>query len=455
MKNPSLKSIGTNLWTFIKNLMNIRNDADIEGTTEGIKKDIDFNGINVWILICSIVIASFGLNINAVGVIIGAMLIAPLMGPILGMGLAVGTNDMATLKRSLKAFGIMTGIGLVVSWVCFAITPINTETAELLARKSPTLLDGAIAFFGGVAGIVAGSRKVKSNVVPGVAIATALMPPLCTAGYGLAIGDMGYFLGAGYLFILNSVLIAFATFLGVRYLHFPKVEFVDAATESKVKKMIAVFILSVLIPSGIILYNVTNETLFNSRSETFISEVIHFKGSEVINDKIIYTSDSTMIEVFMIGETVPEETITEWENQLPHYSLDGVELIVFQSQTVTDDMTNDMTEQVRTGIIEDLYNAQLENVKNRDEKIELLENEILKYKEDELKFNDIEREIKVNYPTIEKLSFANTFETDFTNGMDTIVTFMVNTNDEHLEIDKLSNWLEIRLKQDSVRVINY
>ncbi len=191
------------LYRFASALLSIREETDYEKTREGIVKDVSFRGHTVYILICSIFIASIGLNLNSPAVIIGAMLIAPLMGPILGTGLALGTNDDELLIKSLKNFGVMVSISLITSTVYFILTPLVEYQPELLARTKPTTLDIFVAIFGGIAGIVAGSRKEKNNVIPGVAIATALMPPLCTAGFGLATGNWPFFFGAFYLFLLN------------------------------------------------------------------------------------------------------------------------------------------------------------------------------------------------------------------------------------------------------------
>lgn len=221
---------------FLTHILNIKDGADIPGTIEGIKKDIDFTGHKAWILILSILIASIGLNVNSTAVIIGAMLISPLMGPILGAGLAVGVNDPETFSRSIRNLATAVGISLVTSTLFFLISPFDTADSELLARTKPTLFDILIAFFGGAAGIIAGSRSEKSNVVPGVAIATALMPPLCTAGFGLANGDWRFFAGAFYLFLLNSIFIWLATYLVVRFINFPKVKFIDPAREKRYKQ---------------------------------------------------------------------------------------------------------------------------------------------------------------------------------------------------------------------------
>ena len=198
---------------FFKELVDIRDETDREATIEGVKKDISFKGHNVWILIFSIFVASIGLNVSSTAVVIGAMLISPLMGPIVGLGLSVAINDVDTLKRSLINLGVMVAISVMTAYLYFLISPLTKETPELIARTYPTILDVLIAIFGGLALIVAKTKKgTMASVIFGVAIATALMPPLCTVGYGLAIGNLNYAGGALYLFTINSVFIALTTF---------------------------------------------------------------------------------------------------------------------------------------------------------------------------------------------------------------------------------------------------
>lgn len=231
-----------NFLSILKEKANIHEDSDIESTVLNIQKDVEFKGVNIWILAFAIIVASVGLNVNSTAVIIGAMLISPLMGPITGIGLAIGTNDFDLLRKSLVNLGIMVGISLTASTAYFLVSPLSDAQSELLARTTPTIFDVFIAFFGGLAGIVASSRKGgKFTVVAGVAIATALMPPLCTTGYGLATGQFNFFFGAFYLFLINSFFIALATFLMVRYLRFPKKIFMDPKRERRVKQSIMFF----------------------------------------------------------------------------------------------------------------------------------------------------------------------------------------------------------------------
>ena len=250
---------------FIKELMSINHDVDRDETVKSIVADIEFSGTNIWILMCSIIVASIGLINDSTAVIIGAMLISPLMGPIRGIGLALSTNDFKILIKSLSNFGVMIAVSVLASFLFFLITPIKTETSELLSRTEPQVLDILIAFFGGLAGVISATIKNKGGtltVVPGVAIATALMPPLCTVGYGLALANWSYFIGAFYLFLLNSVFICLATFLVLRLLKFPLVQFVNPKIEKKVKIYVFVVILLIIIPSVVKFSSMIKKSLF-------------------------------------------------------------------------------------------------------------------------------------------------------------------------------------------------
>ena len=242
------------LISYLKSVLSLRAGVQQETTMEGIVADVEFRGHAAWILVCSTLIASIGLGENSIAVIIGAMLISPLMGPILGVGLAAGTNDFDLLKRALTNLGLAVFIVLFISTLYFVLNPVVSVTPELESRRTAVLTAIAIAFLGGAAGIIAGSRSHKSNVVPGVAIATALMPPLCTAGYGLASLQLDYFFGAIYLFFINSVFIAVPTYMYIKYMRFPVKQFIDPQKEKKIKRYILLFILITVIPSGVFFY---------------------------------------------------------------------------------------------------------------------------------------------------------------------------------------------------------
>lgn len=296
---------------FLHRLFWKRNDFDTADAAERIKKGIWFRGPNVWILVCAIVIASVGLNVNSTAVIIGAMLISPVMGPILGIGLSVGTNDVQLLKLSFKNLATMVLISLLASCIYFLVSPLYlADPTELEARTSPTIYDVLIAFFGGTAGILENSRKERGTVLSGVAIATALMPPLCTAGFGLAHLDMHYFLGAMYLFLINTVFIATATYLGVKLLHFQDAgDILEHRIMRMRKKLITSVFIIILVPSFITAYGLIRDNNFTSNVRAFIAEnrVI---GKTYIYDYTIFKDGGNKVAVNLAGEPLKEEQMT-------------------------------------------------------------------------------------------------------------------------------------------------
>ncbi|MGB1123126.1 MAG: TIGR00341 family protein [Flavobacteriales bacterium] len=344
--------------------LQIRDLADPESTIEGIKKDIEFRGFNLWILVFSIVIASIGLNVDSTAVVIGAMLISPLMGPIMGFGLGVGINDAGTVRKSLTNLGVAAGIAVLSSAIYFFISPIDEAGSELFARTNPTFLDVLVALFGGLTGILAGSRKEKSNVIPGVAIATALMPPLCTAGFGLANGEWEYFFGAFYLFLINAILIATATTLVVRYLNFPQVTFVDPVRERTYKRYFAVALLALVVPSGWIFYKTVSETVVTSRINGYVVEHAKFPGTEVVKSEIVWMSGAPHVHVVLLGEFVPESLIDQWTEGLSTAVPDAV-LHVVQN-------TKDATGLAEMTRLIDLYSEGREALAMRDDEIRSL-----------------------------------------------------------------------------------
>lgn len=253
---------------------------------EEIKKGIHFKGTNLWILIFAIIVASVGLNINSTAVIIGAMLISPLMGPINGMGYSIATYDFILFKRSLKNFSFAITASLIASTTYFALSPISTAQSELLARTSPTIYDVIIALFGGLAGIVAISSRQKGNVIPGVAIATALMPPLCTAGYGLATGQFNFFFGAIYLFTINTSFIAIASVWISQILKFPIRGLIDEKKKSRIERTINIVIIVVLLPSIYFGYKLVKQEEFLQRTNQYILNISHFEGNYLLKHDI-------------------------------------------------------------------------------------------------------------------------------------------------------------------------
>lgn len=439
---------------FIHRLLNLEEGTDERGTIEGIKRDVEFKGVNVWILVASIFIASIGLNTNSAAVIIGAMLISPLMGPIIGTGLAVGIMDFAFLKKSLKNFSIAVGISIITSTLYFALSPLSEAQSELLARTTPTIYDVGIALFGGLAGIIAGSRREKTNVVPGVAIATALMPPLCTAGYGLANGNWSFFLGALYLFFINSVFICFATILMVRYLKFERVGFMNVRTEKRAKAGIYLFLIITIAPSIYIGYEVVQESLFRNKALKFVADYLEFPNRQVIKTELIYGADSSFIELSLLGKPLNTDEIAGLNRKLNERGMLSTRLIIHQAGA----FSSDMASEVKSGIIEDLYTRNEKALQDKDAQIRLLEQELVRYRLGTADYTQIAREISVQYPKIERIGFSRLAETRVSQMQtDTIPTILVRwkENPGKAREQQLGEWLKLRLQLDTIQIVNY
>ena len=338
-----------------------------EQTIQGIEQDIEFKGFNLWILVLSIFICSIGLNVDSTAVVIGAMLISPLMGPIMGVGLGIGIQAPGIIRNALSNLLVAVGISILTSALYFTISPIEEASKELFARTTPTLLDVGVALFGGLAGILAGSRKEKSNVVPGVAIATALMPPLCTAGSGLANGQWQFLLGGFYLFVINAMLIASATMLVVRLLRFPIVQNVDAATERKYKRRFSVMLFALLVPSVYILYTTVSTSLLSSTFHNFVEDNIEAPGMLVVEEVVDLTGAHPRIDVVVVGKQVSEGTIAKWQRQIETIS-PNAKLSVFQN-----DVDNTGVEELRRMI--DLYAQGQASLERKDGELDKLREE--------------------------------------------------------------------------------
>lgn len=307
-------------------------------TIAAIEDGVDFHGAKLWILILAIFVASLGLNTNSAAVIIGAMLISPLMGPIIGMGLAVGINDFQLFKRAAKNYLVATLFSVATATVYFLLTPLDDVQSELLARTSPTIYDVGIALCGGLAGIVALSSRSQrmGNVIPGVAIATALMPPLCTVGFGLGTGNWLFALGALYLYLINTIFISLATFLGVTFvMRYPKKVFVDKARERRVKRIITFISIVTIIPSIFITWQIVKETVFTNRCQEFCREAVHCNEARVISQDFDYKNKT--IRMILLGESVDSAKIAEMQAQLPRYGLDDVTLDIVQGANGLDE----------------------------------------------------------------------------------------------------------------------
>lgn len=459
----SFSTFFKSLIVYFKTIVNIRNEVDYEGSVVAIKKDIDFKGANVWVLGASIVIASIGLNVNSTAVIIGAMLVSPLMGPIVGVGLSVGINDFKLLIRSLKSLGTAVLISVIVSTIYFLLTPFGEVQSELIARTRPNLLDVLIAVFSGVALIVAKSQRgTIASVIFGVAIATALMPPLCTAGYGLANANWEFFFGAFYLFLINSVFIALSTWLIVKYLKYPLATYMNPERQKKVKNYILIISLLIIVPSGFTFWNTIQENIFKTNAEKFVTENFEFEGTDVINKKITYAKDSlSLIEVYLLGDVISADTEKKLIKNMAKYDLSKVKLKLYQSKDKSDELAGKLSAQVKSGILEDIYHKNEKLLNDKDAKISFLEDELVKYKSDTIPYEAIKNEMAIQYKSVVAMAYGKTVRTNFKSEQDTVPTFYIQWNSnltpEEVSYRKKSmqDWLKVRLNDDKVRVVNF
>lgn len=315
---------------YLRNLFDIRGDMMSQAQIdEMMQENTVIHGSNMWILILAMLIACIGLYTNSVVTLIGAMLISPLMNGIITMGYSLGVRDLSMLGKAFKRFLTQVVISLVAATIFFSIARLDEPTAEMLARTSPTFWDVLIALFGGVAGMIGNTRQKKGNVIPGVAIATALMPPLCTAGYGLATFQMSIFLGALYLFLINALLIAMAAWIITNVLRIPNRVQMDVKKRRRINLVAALISICVVIPSILTgAYTIYNARIDNN-IEQYLESEFTFNGTLLVQSSV--DKEEKKINVALVGKTVSTETIDLLQEQLSNYGLDGYTLTVTQN----------------------------------------------------------------------------------------------------------------------------
>lgn len=454
MENKTKKERGY-LNLFIRRLLSLRNDkAPEEETIASIKASVEFRGANLWILIFAIFVASLGLNTNSAAVIIGAMLISPLMGPIMGMGLGVGINDFELLKRAFRSFATATIFSVLTATFYFAITPIDEAQSELLARTSPTIYDVLIALFGGLAGIVAlcSTGQRGGNVIPGVAIATAIMPPLCTTGFGIATGNWIYAAGAFYLYLINSIFISLATFIGVNIFDFKKKVFVDKQREKRVKHIIVTIAVLTMLPSTLLTYMLVRENFFTSKANNFVAQVVTSEQTQVIAKEVDYHTKE--IRLVTIGEEIPEKELTRMKSQMENFGLENAKLSIVQgtknlSASELKTMLNDPASRQAD------KNAQL--LANEQQRADKLQKELDVYKKTELQAQSISAEMATLFPEAARVSIARTFSYAVSDSLQkdslTLVSLTLKKKLNTETREKMEEWLKTRLKTPDMKLI--
>lgn len=419
---------------FLKRFSIQQEKEEYSTVIETITQGVVFKGTNLWVLIFAIFIASLGLNVNSTAVIIGAMLVSPLMEPIMGLGLAMGINDLELLKKSTKNFLFAVGVSLFTSTFYFYISPLNEAHSEILARTTPNIYDVLIAFFGGLAGILATSSKLKGNVIPGVAIATALMPPLCTAGYGLATGNMQFFSGALYLFFINTVFIALSTFVTVRFLRFPNKEIIDVKTKKRVHNWIGFIVVLTLLPSVYFGYEFIKEIKFKTQSNKFIAEQVNLKNNFIISKNVKYKDQ--LIELVIGGKKVDSVEINALKQSLKTYDLENVNLVIKEGFSYSTDTDNKV-------------------ISSQDAILKEYQNKITDEENFERKNKEVFNQIKVLFPEIK--SFVMTTGKRYSSEKAEISYLcIIQLNKENLksfQSEKFQNWIKTSYDKASINFI--
>ena len=458
------ENVKLNTWQSIKKflaeLFDIRSESDRDATIEAVKKDISFKGHTAWILIFSIFVASIGLNVSSTAVVIGAMLISPLMGPIVGIGLSVAINDVETLRRSFINLGVMVFLSVLTAFLYFKVSPLTEETPELIARTYPTILDVLIAIFGGLGLIVAKTKSgTIASVIFGVAIATALMPPLCTVGYGLAIGNASYAGGALYLFSINAVFIALATFIVSKILQFPLVRYANSKRRKRTAQIATIIAIAVMVPSVWLFIKLLEQQVFEKNAKEFVKNTIKYEGCEVV--KFTQDYETKTIDVYLIGRLVPNAEITTWNTELRQTEqLGDAHLRIYQGADQSGEVAEKLSNEIRTGILEDLYVKNEQLIQDKDEQIRFLENEVALLKIQNVPFEELSEEIKINYENIQTFSYSNKITTDFKK-TDTLPVVNirwknnVSSSARKADLKKIEAWLKFKMKLDTIQVSEY
>lgn len=415
-----------------------KSKEDEQKTVDAIRNGVEFRGASLWILIFATFIASLGLNVNSTAVIIGAMLISPLMGPIMGVGLAIGISDFELMKRSLKSYFIATAFSVTTASIYFAFTPLDEVQSELLARTSPTIYDVFIALVGGLAGIVAVATKEKGNVIPGVAIATALMPPLCTAGFGIATGNIFYFLGAFYLYFINSVFISLATYLGVRFMKFQHKQFVDKNREKLVRKYIVTIVIITMCPAIYLTYGIVKETIYQSSSNNFIANELQLPDSQILSSEISYHDRE--IKVVIVGKEISEEQLATINSKLDKYNLKGTTLKVIQG------MNNGYMDisNIKTMVMEDFYKRSEQKIASQQVEIDSLSALLNLYTRSGQADTRLAGEVKALFPEVNSIALSRSIRMNVDSFDTDTLTFVILQSKKTLsdtEKKRISDWL--------------
>jgi uncharacterized hydrophobic protein (TIGR00271 family) len=451
------KGLWASLKIFIVELLDFRHDTDRDATVAAIKADIPFKGATAWILICSIFVASIGLNANSTAVVIGAMLISPLMGPILGIGLSIAINDIDTLRKSLVNLATMLVLSLLTAFLFFYLFPLSQDNSELLGRVKPDIRDVLIAFFGGLALIIARTKKgTVASVIFGVAIATALMPPLCTAGYGLSQGNFDYFFGAMYLFTINTIFIALATFIVLKILRFPMLKYANSQRRKNIARIVTILAVTAMLPAGWTFYDVLQETRYELDYMSYLESEINQNDNLWLQREKIDT-DTRKITLNFNGE-ITEATKSDLINELKGYEyLQDFSLVINGNKNRSADK------------ILELYDIAINKIEKRDSIIAAREFDIdslklaLSSHKNEMDtdlFLNLSKDAKIQFSYLESFGYAKMLASSNFRYADTITLVKTQWNSNLsdslavLRKQDLKTWIEQELNIENVEIIS-
>lgn len=435
--------------TDIASYFNVKNDLEPQNDIEtSIRGGVSFKGSQLLTLIFAIFIASLGLNTNSIPVIIGAMLISPLMGPIIGIGLGIGIQDFTLMKRSLKNIGAAVLGSLVASAIYFLISPQYEGSSQLLARTSPSIYDVFVALFGGAAGILSIACKDKGQVMPGVAIATSLMPPLCTAGYGLATWQMNFFFGALYLFFTNMIFILVATWIGVKMMGFKKVVYQNEGRAKRVRNIAYGVVIATVGVSIYLTVVMIQKSIFMQKAEDFVTQYMVFPNTSVLNHKEYVEGNKRYIDVTLIGEALPKDSLQlAMVNKMDSLGLGGTILNIKQGFAMTNETGNESSGQFYKLIQNELAKKMYE--------VDSLKNMLATQK----RFSDesvaVRPEVKVLFPGIRDIALARMVAAAVDEQKyDTVNMIFVNApmGLTMQEREKLTNYIQVRLDKKNIHL---
>ncbi len=450
----------------LRKLFDLRGDMDEPGDIEAsIRQGVKTRGTNLWILMFAILVASIGLNVNSTAVIIGAMLISPLMGPIMGIGYGAGVDDFQLIRQSARSLGVFIFLSLLTSTLYFLLTPLTQAQSELLARTAPNLWDVLIALFGGMAGIIGVTRREKSTVIPGVAIATALMPPLCTAGYGIATGQPMFFFGAFYLFTINAVYIALSALLFTRLLRLPRHSFPSPASQKQAQWIITAAIMLTIVPSVYLAFQFVQHEVFKTDANRYLESMAHTERNLFILAKEIDPIDQK-ITLTIAGKGPDKATLERLNAQLGQHKLGAAKLVV---HTLQQDDGMDLS-LVKTEMQQDLYRNSLHLLETKNAKIQQLEEVVRNERDAQKKLTDqfgeydqVREELRAQYPELENVLITHGKNMPGTHaasdveaaGPDTLIVYLeAKRTIRNSTKNRIQNWLKTRFRLEHVYVVS-